>query len=95
MPKNQHQMSNGSHVLHNYQMGAGGTNEMQQTCYQKDDSYDIYGSKEFSGQEQEQVGQLKFIGNVTGSAMNFDKVNACVLYLWIIFSLIVPSNFPF
>lgn len=82
MGKNQYQMSNGSHVLPNYQVGAGGTYEMQQTCYQKDNSYDNYGSKGSSGQEQEHVGKLKFIDNVSSSAVNFDKVNNCLLYPW-------------
>lgn len=71
MGKNRHQMNNGSHVLHNYHVGAGGTYEMQQNCYQKD-SYDNYCSKGLSGQEQH-VGQLKFIGNVSSCAMNLDK----------------------
>lgn len=78
MGKNRHQMNNGSHVLHNYHVGAGGTYEMQQNCYQKD-SYDNYCSKGLSGQEQH-VGQLKFIGNVSSCAMNLDKVTNSFLY---------------
>jgi hypothetical protein len=66
MGKNQHQISNGY--------------EMQQNCYQKDTSYDNYGAKGSSGQEQEHVGKLKFIDNVSSSAMNLDKVNNCLLY---------------
>ena len=94
MGKNQQQMGNGSHVSHNYQVGAGGTYEMQQTCYQKDNSYDNYGSKGSSGQEQEHLGKLKFIDNVSSSAMNLDKVNICPLYAWTTFPLIVSFNFP-
>ncbi|KAF5457659.1 hypothetical protein F2P56_021745 [Juglans regia] len=73
MAKNQHQMSNGSYVLHNYLEKGGGTDGMQQKCYQNDNSYENYGSKGFSGQEQEHVGQLKFINNVHSSALTLDK----------------------
>lgn len=94
MEKNQHQMSNGSHVLHNYHVGAGGMYEMQQNCYQKDNSYDNYGSKGSSRQEQEHIGQLKFIGNDSSSAMNLDKVNTGFLYPFMILLLIVCFKFP-
>jgi hypothetical protein len=80
--KNQHQMSNGSHVLHNYHVGAGGMYEMQQNCYQKDNSYDNYGSKGSSRQEQEHIGQLKFIGNDSSSAMNLDKGHLPDFHKW-------------
>ncbi|KAF5480205.1 hypothetical protein F2P56_000971 [Juglans regia] len=73
--KNQHQMSNGSHVLHNYLLEAGGTYEMQQKCYLKDNSYCNYGSKGLSRQEQECVGQLKFISDVSSSPVTLDKVH--------------------
>jgi len=38
---------------------------MLQTCYKKDNSYDNYGAKGSSGQEQEHLGKLKFIDNVS------------------------------
>ncbi|KAM3760971.1 hypothetical protein ACB098_01G232600 [Castanea mollissima] len=82
MEKNQHQMSNGSHVLHNYHVGAGGMYEMQQNYYQKDNSYENYGSKGLSRQEQEHAGQLKFIGNVSSSAMNLDKGHLYDFHKW-------------
>ena len=85
MEKNQHQMSNGSHVLHNYHVGAGGMYEIQQNYYQKDNSYENYGSKGLSRQEQEHAGQLKFIGNVSSSPMNLDKVNTGFLFYFILF----------
>lgn len=90
--KNQHQMSNGSHVLHNYLLEAGGTYEMQQKCYLKDNSYCNYGSKGLSGQEQECVGQLKFISDVSSSPVTLDKVNIRFLHPLMIFSVV---NFSF
>lgn len=88
MAKNQHQMSNGSYILHNYLEKEGGTDGMQQKCYQNNNSYDNYGSKGFSGQEQEHVGQLKFINNVHNSALTLDKVNNSFLYPLVILSVV-------
>ncbi|KAG6656943.1 hypothetical protein CIPAW_04G056400 [Carya illinoinensis] len=63
MDKNQHQMSNGSYGLHNYLEKGGGTDGMLQKCYQNDNSYDDYGLKGFSGQEQEHGHLTDYQGN--------------------------------
>lgn len=87
MDKNQHQMSNGSYGLHNHLEKGGGTDGMLQKCYQNDNSYDDYGLKGFSGQEQEHVRQHKFIHNVHSSALTLDKANNSFLYPLLILSL--------
>lgn len=50
--------------------------EQQQNSYERDNTYDNYNSKGMSAQEQEQLGQFKFTGDVSNKAISLDKVNA-------------------
>lgn len=72
VPMKQLQMSNSSFVMPNSY--GSGAYEQPQNCYQRDNSYENYNYKGISSQEQENLGQFKFTGDISSNSI-MDKVN--------------------